>query len=59
VVAPRGLLPVDYIGHDLTLLSGALPSGVPSRPDCTLSPIVTVDYRRPGAYFTCDTGQSR
>jgi hypothetical protein len=31
-MAPRGLLPVDYVGHDPTLLSGALPCGVPSRP---------------------------
>ena len=51
MVATRGLLPVDYIGHDLTLLSEALPYGVPSRPNCTLSPIVTVDYRRPGRPF--------
>jgi hypothetical protein len=69
VVPPRGLLPVDYIGHDLTLLSGALPSGLLSRPNCTPSPIVTADYRRPGpkvsparvlgSHFVLDDGRSR
>jgi hypothetical protein len=43
---PSGLLPVDYVGRDPTLLSGVLPSGVSIRPNCTLSAIVAVDYPR-------------
>jgi len=40
-MAPPGLLPVDYIGREPTLLSGVLPSGVPIKSDsivrCLLS----------------------
>jgi hypothetical protein len=40
---PPGLLPVDYIGRNPTLLSEALPSGLSIRLNCTLSAIVAAD----------------